>query len=164
MHAGFGPIRTSQSAGSMVSEISADGNTYWVTGTAAPCISVFKPVWIDSGIPDSVKPPHKTYDEAVMFWRHEALHREVIKDYQSRISVFGSKIQDLECQFIRGANEISNRNPKERAGFSAGCFAKADQLEASLLQQVKEIPIRHRNHFYYTMAWSKLNKEAEMPQ
>lgn len=164
MHAGFGPIRTSQSAGSMVSELTSKQNNHWLTGTAAPCISVFKPVWIDSGIPENVRTPNKTYDKSVMFWRHEILHREVIKDYQSRIKVIGTDIQDIEAQFMQGKDEIKKQDVNKRLAFSQECFNKADQLEESLLQRVRSTPIRHRNHFYYTIAWNKLDQEAEMPK
>lgn len=164
MHAGFGPIRTSQSAGSMVSEIGPHMNTHWLTGTAAPCISIFKPVWIDSGIPESVKAPKKQFDGLTLFWKHERLHREVIKDYRSRIKAFGSQIQDLEAHFLLEGKEISKQDIKKRAAFSQVCFFRADQLDESILPRVKSLPIQYKNHFYYTMAWSKLDKEAEMPE
>lgn len=49
MHAGFGPVRISQSVGSLVSHLRPDGATHWVTATSTPCTAVFKPVWLDTG-------------------------------------------------------------------------------------------------------------------
>ena len=51
MHAGFGPGRDGQSVGSMVSRLTPDTHTHWLTGTSSPCTSIFKPVWLDSGLP-----------------------------------------------------------------------------------------------------------------
>ena len=57
MHAGFGPIGVIQSVGSMVSHLSEGANTHWLTGTSAPCTGIFRPVWIDAGLPDTGPPP-----------------------------------------------------------------------------------------------------------
>jgi len=51
MHFGFGPIRGSQTTASLVSEISDQSAVHWLTATSAPCTSIFKPVWLDSGLP-----------------------------------------------------------------------------------------------------------------
>jgi dipeptidase len=164
MHAGFGPIRASQSAGSMVSVINKDGVTHWLTGTAAPCTSLFKPVWMDSGIPESVKTPGKMYDASVTWWRHEALHREIIKDYPNRILVIESELRKTQASFLELESEMRNRSAGKRAEFSAECFAESAKLEEDWLKKVKKLPLQNHNHFYYSMAWKKLNKQAEMPE
>ncbi len=69
-HAGFGPIRSSQSAGSMVAHVTPDDITVWLTGTSAPCTSVFKPVWFDGGLPEQPR-PGKRFDAGTMWWSHE---------------------------------------------------------------------------------------------
>jgi secernin len=87
MHAGFGPVRGSQTTGSWVSEIPASGvpATHWVTGTAAPCLSVRVPVWFDAveaaGLPDRGPAPGGTYAPGTLWWDHEDLHRTVLRDY-----------------------------------------------------------------------------------
>ena len=46
MHAGAPPVRSSQTTCSMVVHITRGAlPTAWVTGTSAPCTSVFKPLW-----------------------------------------------------------------------------------------------------------------------
>ena len=87
MHAGFGPVRGSQTTGSWVSQLPADGTpaTHWVTGTAAPCLSVRVPVWFDAveaaGLPDRGPAPGGTYSPGSLWWDHEDLHRTVLLDY-----------------------------------------------------------------------------------
>jgi len=39
----------------MVSEIHRGAAVHWVTGTAAACLSIFKPVFMDAGCRDTVR-------------------------------------------------------------------------------------------------------------
>jgi dipeptidase len=70
----------SQTTGSMISLLSPGLHTHWVTGTTAPCTSTFKPVWIDSGLPDLGPSSSGTYNDATLWWRHENLHRKILRD------------------------------------------------------------------------------------
>ena len=81
MHWGFGPFRVSQSVGSLVSHITSKQITHWLTGTSAPCTGIFKPVWIDSGLPFLGKEPTNKFDPESLWWKHEILHRETLMDY-----------------------------------------------------------------------------------
>ena len=60
MHAGFGPIRFSQTTGALVSRLPTSPDqlaTHYGTCTALPCPSLFKPLWLDPSItysPNSV--------------------------------------------------------------------------------------------------------------
>jgi hypothetical protein len=45
-HAGWGPVRISQTTGSLVSRLTPGASTHFVTGTAAPCTSLFKPLYL----------------------------------------------------------------------------------------------------------------------
>ncbi|MEA5076940.1 MAG: C69 family dipeptidase [Anaerolineaceae bacterium] len=165
MHACTGPIRSSQTAGSMVSELKSKGhNLHWLTGTAAPCTSTFKPVWMDAGIPASVKAPQKDYDPAVLFWRHEALHRQVIKDFPNRIGVITSERDALEREFILKAHTGAEFSAVKRLEISQDCFDREAACEVVWLEKVKALPIRSRNSFYYNNAWKKYNQAVGMPE
>lgn len=162
-HAGFGPIRASQTTGALVSHLTPGMPTHYVTGTAAPCTSLFKPVWLDAGLPDIGPAPTGTYDAATLFWRHEALHRATLRDYATRIALYQRERDELERQFVAGAQAHLGQPPAERAAYSARCFAEADRAEAAWLERVKAQPPVSRPAWLYSLAWRNLNRAAQMP-
>ncbi|TLN24838.1 peptidase U34, partial [bacterium] len=100
MHASLGPVRNSQTTGSLVAHLTTDQEpTCWVTATAAPCTSVFKPVWISTGMPDTGPEPTAVYDPDSLWWQHEILHRAVLRDYSRRIDLLRQDRDQLEEMF-----------------------------------------------------------------
>jgi dipeptidase len=159
-HASFGPVRGSQSVGSMVSRLGAGGDIHWLTGTSAPCTSIFKPVWMAAGLPDLGPAPKGTYDKAALFWRHEMLHRALLRDYATRIALIQPERDALEARFLQQAADCTS--VAGQRAFSAACFAEADAREAQWLARVNAAPLRKTAPFYYTMAWKKFNQEGGM--
>lgn len=164
MHVGYGPIRDSQSTASMVVHLDSKRPTIFVTGTSAPCTSIFKPIWLDASLPDLGPAPGATYDSKSMFWQHELLHRAVIKDYEPRIAAFATERDALEVQFVEGGLDIANSSSSKRGKFSSDSFSKAKEKEGDWLARVEQVPARPRGSFLYQMAWKKFNQQADMPQ
>jgi dipeptidase len=162
MHAGFGPIRISQSTSSIVIHLDPKHPTVFVTGTSAPCTSIFKPVWLDASLPDTGPVPINTYDSQSLFWQHELLHREVLKDYGARMTAFAAERDALEMQFVEGGLKIASASAGQRGKYSAECFSKAGTHESEWLRRVKEIPAHPRRAWLYNMVWKKINREAKI--
>lgn len=162
-HAGFGPIRVSQSTGSMVSHLRPDGQTHWVTGASAPCTGVFKPLWIDALLPDLGSRPGGVYDAATLWWRHEALHRAVLRDYARRILVYRDERNALEADFRAAEATARGQSDDCRAAFSARSFDQADQATLRWLAEVQSQPIRRSPPWHYARAWRRFDKLAAMP-
>jgi dipeptidase len=162
MHAGFGPIRSSQTTGSMVSHLHPDHATHFVTGTAAPCTSIFKPVWLDAHLPDTGPVPIGTYNIASLYWRHESLHRSTLRDYATFIQLYRAERDTIEQEFVGGAPTLSNRTAAERSAFSTRCFAEADAVEARWLERLSSAKAQKRRNPLYAIAWNKLNRQAAM--
>ena len=160
-HASFGPVRSSQSVGSMVSHLTKDGDTHWLTGTSAPCLSTFKPVWMDSGLPDMGPHPTATYDEQTMWWRHENLHREVLRDYAVRQPVFRDDRNRLEADFLEKASELENKPKGKRAAFTEECFSQVESAEAEWLDAVTQLPIHSHRPFLDKAGWNGFDREAD---
>jgi len=163
MHAGFGPVRNGQSVGSMVSRLTPGMQTHWLTGTSAPCTGVFKPVWMDSGLPDAGTSLRGEYDGAALWWQHETLHRAVLQDYAARTAVYQSERDALESGFVRAEQEMRARPAAERADFTAACFARSAEAEAGWSKRVQAVPARKRLPVLFNLAWKQFNQQAKMP-
>jgi dipeptidase len=74
MHAG-GWLAASQTVGSFVAELGQSTQSYWATGTAAPCMSVFRPVSMAN--PHNVGTPTGEQDGS-LWWTFEAVHRALL--------------------------------------------------------------------------------------
>jgi len=162
MHAGWGPIRGSQSAGSMVSQLNQKDSLHWLTGTAAPCTSLFKPVWMDGGIPECGPAPKGTFDAASLYWRHEALHREILRNYPARIRMIQEEQQDFETEMLQEVSRNLNAPLKTRKELSQKYFDQAAALEKQWLEKVKANPVKGRGGALYKAAWKKFNSEAKL--
>ena len=160
MHAGFGPIRVSQSTASMV--VFLDDNTpiIFATGTSAPCTSIFKPMWMDASLPNLGPVPVSKYDSASLYWTHERLHRATLLNYPERIKTYASDRDELEKKFTQGALKLKNASAKERTDFTAQCFREAAQAEAEWLKRVEKVPAKKK--FLHSSAWNTFNKKAAM--
>jgi secernin len=161
MHAGFGPIRVSQSTASMVVYLDKGSPVVFATGTSSPCTSIFKPIWMDTSLPDLGPVPTSTYDSASLFWTHERLHRAALLNYPQRINVFENDRDEMEKRFVQGALSLGKASPNQRADFTAACFRESLVAETEWLKRVEAIPT-HRS-FLYNSAWKKFNKKAEIP-
>jgi dipeptidase len=162
-HPGFGPIRATGTTGSMVSHLAPEGSTHFVTGTAAPCTSLFKPAWVDVEVPGQEVVPGGTYDEATLFWRHEALHRATLRDYATRMPLYAGARDTLEQRFVEQALARRQAAPRARAEFAAACFAEASRAEQAWRERVEAEPRRTPAGWLYERAWSGFNREAQMP-
>lgn len=114
MHAG-GSLAASQTTASWIAALQPDKIEHWVTGTAAPCTSLFKPVSVES--PLNLGPwPTDQFDSSVFWWRHELLHRLVMRNAEAGFRVINPDRRAIQSDwFVRGiepevAFEIADRN------------------------------------------------------
>ena len=168
MHAFWGPLRSSQTAGSMVAHLAPDLQTFWLTGTSTPCTGLFKPVFLrGAGLPDIGPAPTGTCDPASLWWTHERLHRAVIEDYAGRLGLYRGERDELEGEFLAGAAELYARYrttaPEGRAGglaaYTASCFARAEESTARWHKAVTASPAK-RPPVLFSLAWRSYSRRA----
>lgn len=83
MHAA-GPIRRSQTCGSMIAHLSDERVTSLFTGTSAPCLSIFRPVDFDFEQSYSVLAENDSRMEESLWAGHETLHHRALFDTDFR--------------------------------------------------------------------------------
>jgi len=168
VHASFGPLRPSQSTGSLVAHLSPDLPAYWLTGTSAPCTGLFKPVYLGgAGLPDLGSKPTGDYDADSLWWAHERLHRAVIRDYATRLPLYREERDALEAEFLSEAAEMYEKYwgaGEERAEFlatfTASCFERATEATARWTETVTSAPVQRRPPRLFSMAWNRFDRQA----
>ncbi len=161
MHAGFGPVRRSQTTGSLVAQLAPNHALAFVTDTAAPCTSLFKPLWLDAGLPDDAPPPTGKYDPRSRFWRHERLHRATLKDYRGALACYGDARDALEQVFITGAAAHAEQPLETRRAFTNACFARSDAAEAEWTTEIEQATsARQQRTWLHRYAWHRWSRGA----
>jgi len=123
MHAG-GVLASSQTTASWVSELRPrSAGRHWVTATAAPCTSLFKPVSVEDPL-DLGPAPADVFDDSTIWWRHERLHRRAMCDPESAYPRFVAERDALERDWLASPPT------------SAAAFARADALLAEWTERV----------------------------
>lgn len=170
-HAGFGPVRVSQTTGSWVSDLGpADGSsldTHWVTGTSAPCLSLRVPLWFDAlmaaGMPDTGPAPGRTYTPGSLWWDHEDLHRTVLLDYPRLRGLFAEERADLQAHLDALAAQAAGGSLEDRVTCSTEAFAAVRAATRRWHQQVTSVAPRRRGRGLYQRAWSRLDRSCGRP-
>jgi dipeptidase len=118
MHAA-GFIRRHQTTGSMIARLSAAGPTALFTGTSAPCLSIFRPAAF-AGEFSVLTAPDKQV-EALLWRRHELLHRRALADAALRQRLRATR-DEIEAKVFE---QLAEPRP------DAGALARADRLAAA---------------------------------
>jgi len=98
MHAG-GIATGSQTTASWVADLTPTGALHWVTGTAAPCTGLFKPVSVDHPL-DLGPSPTDRFHPATLWWRHERFHRRVMRDPEANFASFAAERDQIEARWL----------------------------------------------------------------
>lgn len=101
---GGGLLAASQTTASWISQLSPRGMQHWVTGTAAPCCSIFKPVQVDAPL-DLGPSPTDRDDGRSLWWRGERLHRRLIRNPAVLLPQFEAERAPLEREWFQSPSE-----------------------------------------------------------
>ena len=124
MHAG-GLLAASQTTASWVSELRPNAVRHWVTATAAPCTGLFKPVRVDQPL-DLGPGPIDRADPRSLWWRHERLHRQVMRDPARLLPLFAGERDAIESRWWSAPPD------------PPAAFAQGDRLLAEWTQRVEQ--------------------------
>ncbi|WP_143710145.1 peptidase U34 [Parvibaculum lavamentivorans] len=176
-HATYGPVRRfGQTTASWVAELGEghDGSkraVHWLTATAAPDTGIFKPVFFGPGfeaaaLPDFGPAPTDLFNAKTRWWRHERLHRAVLRNYPARLAAYREERDRLEASFVARVEAFLARGggPEEAGALSRAIWREADRAEAHWLEQVLKVPENpaHRPSPFMTAHWRSLDRQARM--
>jgi secernin len=145
-----GIAAASQTTASWVAELTPDGSAHWVTGTAAPCTGLFKPVSVTQPL-DLGPEPVDRFDDRCLWWRHELLHRRALRDPERLIPRFAAERDEIEASWRATPPE-----PLE-------AFAEADRLLRSWTGQVQQGEARDRRPPWVRHYWQVRDRRAGWP-
>ena len=106
--------------------------------------------------------PSGIYDEDSVWWQHELLHREVLKDFYKRAGLFLEDRDEIEKGWIEQAL-AAGKDLGARKSISETAFKQAGEMTIKWLNQVKNERISRKNIFYYDCEWRKNNRKAKIP-
>jgi secernin len=142
MHAADGD-RGGQTVGSLVSELQVDRVVHWVTATAAPCTSIFKPVLPGVALPVHGPRPTDRFDPRALWWRHEQLHRAMLEEFPIHLAAIRAERDALEAAFrARIDGVVNDGTDADRAQAVAECWADADITERRWLDELGAVEER----------------------
>ncbi|MBL8019774.1 MAG: C69 family dipeptidase [Leptospirales bacterium] len=152
-----GPVTPSQTTGSMVAELRSDGkHTVWLTGSAAPCLSLFKPVYFGGENLDSLAGNPAASPDGSLWWRHELLHRRALRDYPRIHKMIREEYDRLEAEFLR--KDSAGSATKDRDDLTKSAFHEGDQALGRLLKlNAKEPSVLD---WIYNFQWSAWNRKC----
>ena len=161
MHKGFGPIRASQTTGSMVSRLSKDGDVHYFTGTSAPCTSMFKPVWFDLRLPISEEPiPGNQYNSASFWWRHERIHRKTLENFPEYLSLIEERRKSMEINLIKKSLAANLKSADTRQEIENEGFFLSERLDESLLSEMVGEKTESKQRLLHQIEWRGHNRKA----
>jgi secernin len=155
-HAG-GRLASSQTTASWIAELTPNGVRHFVTATAAPCTSLFKPVRVGEALELGAAPTDH-FDAATLWWRHERLQRAVARNPARLLPLFAKERDSLEALWLAGSA------PTE----PAAAFAEGERRLAAWTARVEEEasaePHPDRRPGYVQRYWAKRSARAGFPE
>jgi dipeptidase len=163
MHAG-GLTKPSQTTSSFIAQLFSEVQIYWFTATSTPCISTYKPIFIQSGLPKEIlTTPSKYYDGSFIWWLHEKFHRKLQNSYKEHYDEIFNSIELLENNFQKEAEELRKKfilkecSEQDLMKLTNEAFLKSIASEESLYKKVRS---RKSLNILFEMFWNKQNNEA----
>lgn len=154
-----GSLVGDHTTGSYVASLNENFDTYWITGSSTPCISVFKPYWMTQ---NQVLFGATQEKEALDFWLlRERLHRLILENKIPELDNYLQAAFQLEQEVLQRVNslDLTDVNPE----LLEEIMEDAWQREASLVQEWVnnnlDNPGKIKGNFIFKRYWKKQTKK-----
>jgi dipeptidase len=144
-HAG-GVLTATQTTASWVADLRGEP-LHWLTATAAPCTSLFKPARVGAPADLGLQPTDRE-DLRTVWWRHERLHRAVLADPGTLLPRFTAERDRVERSWVAAPPTTEE------------AFTIADGLEERWTADVGAGAGPDRRSRRLRRVWSRWDREA----
>jgi secernin len=119
-----------QTVGSLVSELSGKGAVHWLTATAAPCTSIFKPLLPGIPVPYTAPTPRGELKTGNLWSEHERLHQALMHTDDHVVVAIYVERDALEAEFRqRIAVGLESGDASDQARLVTQCWQDAEAFE-----------------------------------
>ncbi len=163
MHYG-GLLRPSQTASSQISELHPDLQVHWVTGTSLPCLSIFKPVYLISGLPNLERDTKNRYSLKSYWWTVEKFHRKFQFVYKEFIDEYSQERDVIQMEIIEMEREVRSKYLKGKAKseelykLTELAFNRERMLISKWEKHIEKVKLRGK--LFYKLVWFEVNRKA----
>ncbi|MDB5226551.1 MAG: Secernin [Bacteroidota bacterium] len=162
MHAS-GLFTPHQTVGSMVAELRKDGMpTVWLTGSSAPCLSVYKPFYFGNDVlnEENFISPTSTFDNSY-WWQWEELHRNILKNYPEKFPLIISDRNELEEEALLEDKHLNTKtqDTNKTNALSQRILQESIEYRNKWLQKITAV--ENKKHFWYDRFWKKQNRKEK---
>jgi secernin len=132
-----------QTTASWVSDLVPNRTVHWVTGTAAPCTGVFKPLLLGQEIPERGPKPGSEKDIASLWWSHEELRLNLEQCGERTRSAFDKERTELETRFLdliaACPMPFDSESREENRVVTEDCWREAREFESRWIEKTRTI-------------------------
>lgn len=123
--------------GSFVADLGTAFDTFWITGSSTPCLSVFKPVHFGNVLPPVYADPKKSLE----YWlQREWLIRAVFAGLVDE-SAYRKEIAELQVRFLAGNAELKKGKPTaaQLQDFTRKCHFEEQAMVNRHLDEIRKL-------------------------
>jgi secernin len=118
-----------QTTGSLVSDLRPHSQVHWVTAGPTACLSIFKPLFIDTE-PPALGPELQGERDPCAYWRqHDALVRALLEDERQDLVGLRKERDALEANFLTWIEGVRGESEAERQWVVDTCWRAAAVAE-----------------------------------
>lgn len=156
-----------QTVGSMVVEVNENKKiTVWLTGTSAPCLSLFKPFYFkNDALNESIlNSPGEFFDPNTLWWKNELFHRQALKNYPYAKKLVEDVLIETEVVWRRKDKELQSKRTKSQdfKEFSISCLKTHEKFITQWTNDIKRKTKFTIKNPFYNIYWWKQNKDCKL--
>jgi dipeptidase len=156
-----GLLTPSQTTASMVAELDPSSfSTVWLTGSSAPCLSLFKPFFTDACQPSvPISKPSTPVPNDSHWWRWEEWHRMAIRRYPAARKLWREHAEPIEREWTDLASLAGSWDRARRLLFTRDALERSDSLIASMKERLRNAD-RLSVGWLYGLHWDRRDRQA----